>query len=168
MKKNGWMAWCLIAVLAAALMLNGCAGTQEMAAPTEPAVDEGAGMEGSEVITEEILPIQPKEMKNIYFDFDRYDLSPDDRAVLADNAAWLENNPGSKVQIQGHCDDRGSNEYNLALGDRRAKSAYNYLINLGVSPSRISTISYGEEMPDCSQRTEECWAKNRRAHFEVK
>lgn len=166
MKKNGWMALSLIVGMILSLGFYGCAGRQEVATPTE--VDETVVVEETDIITEEIEPIQPKQMSDIFFDFDRFDLSPDDRAVLADNAAWLENNPGAKVQIQGHCDNRGSNEYNLALGDRRAKSAYNYLINLGVSASRISTISYGEEMPQCTQLTEGCWAKNRRAYFNVK
>ena len=138
---------------------------------TEPveqqAQPEATGVEPGEVVTEEIQPVQPKGLSDIYFAYDRYDLSPEARATLADNAAWLENNPGVRVQIQGHCDERGSNQYNLALGDRRAKSAYNYLINLGVPADRLSTISYGEEMPQCTEHTEACWAKNRRAHFQV-
>ena len=74
-------------------------------------------------------------------------------------------NPQVKVQIEGYCDERGTTEYNLALGERRAKSAMNFLVNLGVSPSRISTISYGEEKPFCEEKNEACFQKNRRAHF---
>ena len=77
-------------------------------------------------------------------------------------------NPQSRVEVEGHCDERGTNEYNLALGARRAESAKRYLIDLGISPSALSTISYGEELPLCKEQNEACWAKNRRAHFVVK
>lgn len=171
MKRRGWMALGLMLGLGILLVFSGCAKKQ-MVKEEGPGMEEagpvGSGMEEGEVVTEEIQPIQPKEMKDIYFEFDRFDLSSDARATLADNAAWLQNNPGGTVRIEGNCDERGSNEYNLALGDRRAKSAYNYLINLGVSPSRLSTISYGEEKPQCTEHTESCWQKNRRAHFSAK
>ena len=170
MKKNVWMAFSMAIVMAIILTLSGCGGSQQ-AVMTEPMIEEpemDTGLLEGEVVTEEIQPIQPKEMQDINFDFDRFDLSPESRAALADNAAWIENNPGVTVQIEGHCDERGSSQYNLALGDRRAKSVYNYLINLGLSASRLSSISYGEEMPTCGEPTEGCWAKNRRAHFSVK
>jgi peptidoglycan-associated lipoprotein len=122
-------------------------------------------MEGRDVSVEDIKALQPKQLRDIRFDFDRFDLTPEARAILADNAAWLESNPGTAVMIEGHCDDRGSTEYNVALGDRRAKSAMDYLVNLGVSSRRLSTISYGEERPTCMSGTEACWAENRRAHF---
>jgi peptidoglycan-associated lipoprotein len=82
-------------------------------------------------------------------------------------AAWLRANPNAAVTIEGHCDERGTNEYNLALGDRRADSAKSYLVDLGIAASRLTTVSYGEERPVCSQQNEECWSKNRRAHFVV-
>lgn len=107
-------------------------------------------------------------LRDINFDFDRYDLRPDAREILKGHAAWLKANPQSRVEVEGHCDERGTSEYNLALGARRAESAKRYLIDLGISPSALSTISYGEELPLCKEQNEACWAKNRRAHFVVK
>jgi len=107
-------------------------------------------------------------LKDIFFDFDKYDIRPGDTKVLDANASWLKSNANHLVLIEGHCDERGTNEYNLALGERRAKSTMNYLVSQGVQASRITIISYGEERPTCTQKTEECWAKNRRAHFLVK
>jgi peptidoglycan-associated lipoprotein len=103
-------------------------------------------------------------LKDIHFEFDKYDIRPGDAAILKGNAEVLKKYHKVKIQIEGHCDERGTNEYNLALGERRANSAKNYLLSLGVSPERISTISYGEERPSDPGHTEEAWAKNRRAH----
>ena len=117
---------------------------------------------------------QPKEfvavadLKPIYFDFDKYDIRPGDAKVLDSNAQWLKSNAEQLILIEGHCDERGTNEYNLALGERRAKSTMNYLVSQGVQASRITIISYGEERPTCTQKNEECWSKNRRAQFLVK
>jgi|SRR6185436_1712066 len=108
------------------------------------------------------------DLKDIHFDFDKYDIRPSDAKTLDGNAGWLKSNPNHLVLIEGHCDERGTNEYNLALGERRAKSTMNYLVSQGVQASRITIISYGEERPACSQKTEECWAQNRRAHLLVK
>ncbi|MFQ5849259.1 MAG: peptidoglycan-associated lipoprotein Pal [Candidatus Binatia bacterium] len=104
-------------------------------------------------------------LKDIYFEFDRYTLRSDARVTLEANAEWLKANPSVRIEIEGHADERGTNEYNLALGARRAQSAKDYLVTLGVSPDRLSTISYGEELPVCREKTEECWQTNRRAHF---
>lgn len=103
-------------------------------------------------------------LKDIHFDFDRYDIRPVDAAILKENAALLNKYTNVKIQIEGHCDERGTVEYNLALGERRATSAKNYLVSLGVASVRISTISYGEEKPLDPGHNEEAWAKNRRAH----
>jgi peptidoglycan-associated lipoprotein len=108
------------------------------------------------------------ELKDIFFDFDKYDIRPTDARVLDANAAWLKSNATHLVLIEGHCDERGTNEYNLALGERRAKATMNYLVSQGVQASRITIISYGEERPVCKEHNEACWAKNRRAHFLVK
>jgi peptidoglycan-associated lipoprotein len=108
------------------------------------------------------------DLKDVFFDFDKYDIRPPDARVLDANATWLKSNTNHLVLIEGHCDERGTNEYNLALGERRAKSTMNYLVSQGVQASRITIISYGEERPSCTQKTEDCWAKNRRAHFLVK
>ena len=108
------------------------------------------------------------ELKPIHFDFDKYDIRPGDAKILDANAQWLKSNADQLVLIEGHCDERGTNEYNLALGERRAKSTMNYLVSQGVQSSRITIISYGEERPLCTEHNEGCWAKNRRAHFLVK
>jgi peptidoglycan-associated lipoprotein len=104
----------------------------------------------------------------VYFDFDKYELKPEAREALKKNADWLTQNPGKKVVIEGNCDERGTNEYNMALGQRRAEAAAKYLNTLGISAGRISTISYGEDKPICKESTEECWAKNRRDDFMIK
>jgi peptidoglycan-associated lipoprotein len=103
-------------------------------------------------------------LKDINFDFDKYDIRPGDAKTLDANATWLKSN-NALVLIEGHCDERGTNEYNLALGERRAKATMNYLVSQGVQTNRITIISYGEERPLCTEHNEACWAKNRRAHF---
>jgi peptidoglycan-associated lipoprotein len=106
-------------------------------------------------------------LKDIYFDFDRYDLRADAREILKANSAWLKANPGAQVQIEGHTDERGTTEYNVALGSRRSESVKDYLVTLGTSADRLSTISYGEEVPVCREQTEACWQQNRRVRFVV-
>jgi peptidoglycan-associated lipoprotein len=106
-------------------------------------------------------------LKEVYFDFDRYDLRTDARETLKANWEWLKANPAAQVQIEGHCDERGTNEYNLALGSKRAQSVKDYLVTLGITADRLSTISYGEELPVCREHAEECWQKNRRARFVI-
>lgn len=106
-------------------------------------------------------------LKSIYFDFDRYDLRSDVRETLKTNADWLKQNPGTRLEIEGHCDERGTTEYNLALGAKRAQSAKDYLVTLGISGERISTVSYGKEVPVCRDKSEGCWQKNRRDRFVV-
>lgn len=105
--------------------------------------------------------------KDIYFDYDKYEINEGGKLVLRSVADYLTKNRAHKILIEGHCDDRGTSEYNLALGDKRAKSAKDFLLSLGVSSSRADVISYGKEKLLCSERTEECWAKNRRAHFVI-
>jgi peptidoglycan-associated lipoprotein len=106
--------------------------------------------------------------ETVYFDFDKSDLRQDARNTLTKNAGiLLKSNTAVKIKIEGHCDERGSAEYNLALGERRAKSALQYLVTLGVQPERLSIISYGKEKPAVQGSTEEAWAKNRRAEFVI-
>lgn len=111
-----------------------------------------------------IKELQTK-IKDIYFDFDSYDIRNDALPVLREVASILAKNKNIKVIIEGHTDERGTNEYNLGLGDKRANSAKEYLLSLGIPSGRINTLSYGEEKPLCIEQTEDCWAKNRRAHF---
>jgi peptidoglycan-associated lipoprotein len=106
-------------------------------------------------------------LKDINFDFDSVALSEAARATLKANADWLKSNSTARIQVEGHCDERGTAEYNMALGAKRAQAALDYLTTLGVAANRISTVSYGEEIPLCKDKTEECWAKNRRDRFVI-
>lgn len=106
-------------------------------------------------------------LKEIYFDFDSYDLRPDARDTLQTNTAWLKASPAVRVEIEGHADERGTNEYNLALGAKRAQAAKDYLATLGIAAGRLLTISYGEEVPVCREHNESCWQRNRRARFVI-
>jgi peptidoglycan-associated lipoprotein len=108
------------------------------------------------------------ELGDVFFDFDRYAIRKDGARTLDASIAWLKANPAALVLIEGHCDERGTNAYNLVLGERRAKAAAEYLVARGVEAGRIATISYGEERPTCSERNEACWSRNRRAHFLTK
>jgi peptidoglycan-associated lipoprotein len=104
----------------------------------------------------------------VYFEFDRYDLRDDARATLGANGKGLQDNASVNITIEGHCDERGTTEYNLALGEKRAKAAYDYLVSYGIPASRMSTVSYGEERPADPGHDEMAWAKNRRAEFVVR
>lgn len=108
-----------------------------------------------------------KGLQRVHFDFDQFTLTNEARVILKQNAAYLQANGGVKVVIEGHCDERGSDEYNLALGERRASAAKQYLVSLGISSSRLSLISYGEEKPLVGQSGEQSWAQNRRAEFKA-
>jgi peptidoglycan-associated lipoprotein len=185
-------AWIFGAIMLAMLLALGvsCAKkqvtmeTQEMAADEsqQSAEDEAARREAEEARMREQRAREARqrqdaasmseaarkaafEDEDIHFDFDKYVLSPQSMMILDDKAAYLREHAGVRVLVEGHADDRGSNEYNLALGDRRANSAKNYLVKSGVAASRITTISYGEEQPLCMQQSESCWYRNRRGHF---
>lgn len=105
------------------------------------------------------------KLKDIFFDFDKEVISSDSKLILVRNIQLLKENPDKKIIIEGHTDERGTNEYNLSLGERRARITKRYLVAKGIAPERISTITYGEERPFCSEQTEECFQLNRRAHF---
>jgi peptidoglycan-associated lipoprotein len=130
-------------------------------APPKPAVED---VDKAQKLRAEI---QAFESTHIYFDFDKSDIKAEAKAVLENKASWLRGNPEYTVRIEGHADERGTAEYNLALGDRRAKSAMQYLNALGISTERMSTISYGEERPVCVEKNEACWSRNRRAEFRL-
>ena len=104
-------------------------------------------------------------LKDIFFEFDKYDLDTDSRRILQGNAKFLKRNQDLHVEIQGHCDERGGNIYNIALGERRAHSTKKYLVSQGVDSSSVHVIAYGEEKPFCFESNETCWQQNRRAHF---
>jgi peptidoglycan-associated lipoprotein len=125
-----------------------------------------AAASGERPAPSEFVPV--RDLVDIHFDFDQYTIRPRDAEILDANARWLRANANALVLIEGHCDERGTEEYNLALGDRRAKAALSYLVAQGIAPARLVTISYGKERPQCADHNEACWTKNRRAHFLVK
>ena len=120
-----------------------------------------------EAARREALLREEIENVDIHFDFDKFFLTDKAKEILAEKASWLLDNPGVKIEIEGHCDERGTNEYNMALGEERANSAMKYLITAGIKVDRIATISYGEERPVDPGRNEAAWTKNRRTHFRI-
>ena len=173
----------LFAVFAVAIGCSGCAKRPGVAAASAPspesrmdasggvmqASEQGARMSagrGERPSLRDFASVS--DLPDIHFAFDRADIQPDMGRVLEANAQWLKSHPDHLVLIEGHTDERGTNEYNLALGDRRAKSTMSYLVSHGVRASRITIISYGEDRPVCGEPREGCWSKNRRAHFAVK
>lgn len=164
------------------LALSGCAKKVQMVDDGAPydagmsGTDPGSGLgaDGAGILNPEssleryrrgLSPDEGGVLKDVPFGYDSYELNAAGRDVLAANAAWLKENPGTRTEIEGHCDERGTIEYNLALGARRAKAAKDYLVSLGIAPNRLSTISYGEELPLCRDQDESCYARNRRVHF---
>ena len=130
----------------------------------------GSGGSGFGSGIDEARPLPFKDtsaLQDIHFKFDRYDLDEDSRSTLRENAGYLKANSSAVIEIQGHCDERGTNNYNVALGERRAHSTKMYLVSQGVSARRVHTISYGEERPFCFDSNAACWQKNRRAHFRI-
>ena len=185
-----WMIW--VIAPAVALVLTACPKKEPVTAPEEIDVDttavEPTEPQPQEIETdrdlarddmqEEALPSDVEELnrvlrergliQDVYFEFDASELSEEAQNRLRGNAAWLRQNAGYSATIEGHCDERGTSEYNLALGEQRANSAQNYITSLGVDGSRLRTLSYGKERPVCNDSSESCWARNRRAHFVIR
>jgi peptidoglycan-associated lipoprotein len=128
--------------------------------PQQNEYDRLKGMSSDEIDRMGLLP-------DVRFDFDSADIREQDRQTLAKNAETLKKFDYLRVTVEGHCDERGTVEYNLALGERRSKAAYDYLLQLGVPAARLKTVSYGKEVPVCREASEDCWARNRRAKFTV-
>jgi len=136
-----------------------------VAPPTTPAPSRDVQQE---VLSQDLAELNRKGyLQDTFFDYDQADLRDDARTALAANAEWLKKFPSVQVLVEGHCDERGTNEYNLALGDRRANAAKEYLASLGVDSSRVRTVSYGEERQFCNESAESCWQQNRRGHFVI-
>ncbi len=193
MKRYGIFLALIVALIFAFTLVNGCstpkkATTEEMAKPAKPAgpsEEELARQKAEQEARERALREQTlrdqeardraareaaeaarlKDISKIYFDFDRSELSSEAREILSKVADLLKASPKKTLTIEGNCDDRGTNEYNLALGQSRADSAARYLQSLGIDRKRIKTISYGEERPVCTEATEACWHRNRNATF---
>jgi peptidoglycan-associated lipoprotein len=148
--------------------LPGVAATPAVPSAAEPGAPAGppAGPPAARPSLRDFVAVP--DVEDIHFDFDRYDIRPDAARILEANARWMKANPGALVLIEGHADERGTNEYNLALGERRAKAAMNYLVGQSLPAGRFTVISYGEEWPVCQEKNEACWARNRRAHFLAK
>ena len=170
MQKKRRIYWVMLFVIPGLMFSVSCQKKLVDATP-EPVVEEEVV---EEVVVEEEVVVVPVAripdavmQEDIYFEFDKSTLTPAAQDNLMRKAEWLRENPDTMVTIGGHCDDRGTNEYNLALGDRRAESAKAFLVDLGIDASRLTTISYGEERPVDPRNNEEAWAKNRRDHFEV-
>jgi peptidoglycan-associated lipoprotein len=185
-RSNKMVCYSLLAALV--LALGGCASstakkpeaTASSAGGAKPGDQQGAGEGERGGTRESTTPGQSSldqlregksaaagPLKDVFFDFDRYDLRADARDTLKTNANWLKGNGTARVEIEGHCDERGTNEYNLALGAKRAQAAKDYLMTLGIPAERLSTISYGEEIPVCKEQSESCWGQNRRARFVI-
>ncbi|MDZ7343235.1 MAG: peptidoglycan-associated lipoprotein Pal [candidate division KSB1 bacterium] len=156
-------------------IVAGCGGKKAVTTTEKPAPELTATEPVAEPRPEEKAAPEtaqkemgPLHLESVHFDFDKYDLKPMTREVLAEHAQALKQRPEVSVVIEGHCDERGTVEYNLALGDRRAKAVKDYLVWLGADPSRLTTVSYGKERPVDPRHNEEAWAKNRRAEFVIK
>lgn len=164
-------------VLLAMLLVLPLAGACKKPKPGQDGADGGLagsglneqGLAGSSLDRAKrgLGPEEDGILKDVRFGYDRYELDSEARALLGQNLSWLQQNPRAKVELEGHTDSRGTIEYNLALGAKRSKSVKDALLTGGISAERITTISYGEELPLCQEETEECWARNRRVHFVV-
>lgn len=162
-------------VLAVALVFSGCAKDRPVEEPIiEPdIIDDTTALTGDDLPLaeqrEDAIYVEPLSaaFEDIHFEFDRYNILPRDEATLGRIARWLDENERVDVLIEGHCDERGTNEYNMALGEQRALAARRYLVGLGIAAERLTTISYGEERPLDPRSTEDAWARNRRAHFVI-
>ena len=167
MQKKKWIFLALLLVIPGLMFTVSCQKKVVDATP-KPVVEEKPKEEV--VVKEEVTVYKVPDMvmqEDIYFDFDKSTLTPAAQDNLLQKAQWLRENPDATVTIEGNCDDRGTSEYNLALGDRRAEAAKAFLVDLGIDPMRMTTISYGEERPVDPRQNEEAWAKNRRDHFVV-
>lgn len=191
MTKRYWRSLALFLVIPGLIFAASCAKKAVVSEPVvTPAVDEGAEakrlaaeeeararaeqgaleeqrMREEAKAREELAEKERFLNEDIHFEFDKSTLLPEAKEILRDKGEWLGAHPDVSVIVEGHCDDRGTNEYNLALGDRRARSVTSFLSDMGIAPGRLTTISYGEERPLDPEQNEEAWAMNRRAHFVI-
>ncbi|MES0446512.1 MAG: peptidoglycan-associated lipoprotein Pal [Desulfobacterales bacterium] len=176
MRKKLWISLALAFVIPGLLFTVSCAKKAVMEPEVVVVVEEddaGAMAAAEQAAAEEAArkaAMDARELflyEDIYFEFDKSDLLAESQEVLRVKADFLKDNPDVLVIVEGHCDERGTNEYNLALGDRRASSAKAFLVNLGIAGSRLTSVSYGEERPADPGHDDEAWAKNRRAHFAI-
>jgi peptidoglycan-associated lipoprotein len=153
------------AAVVSALLVAGCASKKEApppAPPPPPAAPAPAPAPVSSIVPGSAEDLRVNVGDTVHFDYDKYSLTDEDKATLQRQATWLQKYPAVRVTIEGHCDERGTREYNLALGARRANAVKEYLASLGVASARLDTVSYGKERPICTESNESCWAQNRR------
>ena len=155
------------AALSAALLLGACTHKEEAVATAPPPAPPRAAPPAPAPVRPSVVPGSEQDFKvnvgdTIHFDYNEYAVKANDQATLQKQAQWLAKYPAVKLTIEGHCDERGTREYNLALGARRANAVKEYLVSQGVAAARLETVSYGKERPICTESSEECWAQNRR------
>jgi len=165
MKEKIKLTLILFVIALGLAFFSGCA--EKKAVVSEGTTQEQAPAPAPAPVAKEAAPQEEVTLQDINFDFDKSNIRPDARVIMKANADMLLKNKNYNIIIEGHCDERGTAEYNMALGERRAQEAKKYLINLGVDASRMKTISYGEERPLDPGSNEDAWAKNRRAHFVI-
>ena len=140
----------------------------EQPSTTAPATPPSTSATGDEVTSADLQTLNSRGyLKDAFFDFDKYDLRDDARTALAADAQWLKRYSSIQVLVEGHCDSRGTEEYNLSLGQKRAAAVKDYLASLGIDGSRVNTVSYGKTRPFCTEENENCWQQNRRGHFVI-
>jgi peptidoglycan-associated lipoprotein len=183
--RGGWVSNAGLGLRAAALVVTilalgvaGCSSKKNANGSGQLAPTNGNGLNGGNMSGSSLDNLKNGSgtfgqngsggpLTDIHFGYNDYAIQPQDSTILRANADWLTQHAGTHVQVEGHCDDRGSEEYNIALGAKRAQAGKDYLTTLGISGDRISTISYGKELPVCTEETDDCWAQNRRDHFAV-
>ncbi|MBI3678501.1 MAG: peptidoglycan-associated lipoprotein Pal [Proteobacteria bacterium] len=151
-----------VAAVAAVFLLAGCQTKPKATTETPPATTDNTYSSQSNIVPGSAQDLKVNVGDTVHFDYDKYSIKDEDRGTLQKQAAWLQKYPAVRVTVEGHCDERGTREYNLALGARRANAVKEYLVSLGVSSARVDTISYGKEKPMCLESEESCWAQNRR------
>ena len=151
-----------VAVFAATLVLAGCSTPKPVAEAPPPAATHETPSATSSIVPGSAEDLRVNVGDTVHFGFNQYNIEDNDKATLQRQATWLQKYPAVRVTVEGDCDERGTREYNLALGARRANAVKEFLVSLGVSSSRVETISYGKEHPMCTASTEDCWAQNRR------
>ena len=151
-----------LVALSAAVILAGCESKPKTVEDNTPTTAPPTAVTQSSIVPGSAEDLRVNVGDTVHFDYQKYDIQDNDRAILQRQAAWLDKYPAIRVTVEGDCDERGTREYNLALGARRANAVKEYLVSLGVAASRLETISYGKERPICSESTEACWAQNRR------
>ncbi len=152
----------MVSAVAAVFLLAACTTKPQAAAEAPPPAPMSAPAPQSTIIPGSAEDLRVNVGDTVHFDFDKSVILDEDKGTLQRQAAWLQKYPQIRVTVEGHCDERGTREYNIALGARRANAVKEYLVSLGVSSGRLDTISYGKERPMCTESTEDCWAKNRR------